>query len=153
MGPTDHVEIPPGSPKPLQTPCLWFRAPLGPSSHPHPLPRSSSLCKSPWLHLDLCRWPVVDLEANLSPWVCEKAQECKHLALPEGSSQETVSTDCLCCVDRCIWASEFSPRRNWVHGAGVSLKNVWKISKSLSMWQCTSLPRSVCKNWREWLLL
>ena len=36
---------------------------------------------------------MVDLEANLSPWVCEKAQECKHLALPQGSSQETVSTE------------------------------------------------------------
>uniref|UniRef100_A0A4W2CGQ1 Complement factor H n=1 Tax=Bos indicus x Bos taurus TaxID=30522 RepID=A0A4W2CGQ1_BOBOX len=67
LGPTDHVEIPPGSPKPLQTPCLWFCSPLGLSSHPHPLPRSSSLCKSPRWHLDLCRWPVVHLEASLSP--------------------------------------------------------------------------------------
>ena len=34
--------------------------------------------------------------------------------------------DCLCCVDRSIGASEFSPRRNWVHETGVSLKKVWK---------------------------
>ena len=98
LGPTDHVEIPPGSPKPLQTPCLWFCSPLGLSSHPHPLPRSSSLCKSPRWHLDLCRWPVVHLEANLSQWDCEKAHECEHLALPQGSSQETVSTETVFAV-------------------------------------------------------
>ena len=33
------------------------------------------------------------LEAILSPWVCEKPYECEHLALPQGNSQETVSTE------------------------------------------------------------
>ena len=153
MGPTDHMETPPGSPKPLQTPCLWSCSPLDPSSHPHPPPQGQ-LTRSPRWHLNLCRWPVVHLEANLSLWVCEKAQECEHLALPPGKQPGNCRhRDCLCCIDRRIWASEFSPRRNWVHGTGVSLKNVWKVSKSLPMWQCTSLPRSVCKDWREWLLL
>ena len=100
LGPTDHVEIPPGSPKPLQTPCLWFCSPLGPSSHPHPLPRSSSLCNSPRWHLDLCRWPVVHLEASLSPWVCSRMWAFD--IAPGKQPGNCRHRDCLCCVDRCI---------------------------------------------------
>ena len=111
MGSTDHVETPPGSPKPLQTLCLWF-SPLGPSSHLHPLPRASSLCKSPWWHLDLCRWPAGHLEANLSPWVCEKAHECEHLTLPQGSSQETVSTETVCAA----WIEAYELQNSFLGG-------------------------------------
>ena len=41
---------------------------------------------------------MVHLEANLSRWDCEKAHECEHLALPQGSSQETVSTETVFAV-------------------------------------------------------
>ena len=58
-----------------------------------PLPRASSLCRPPRWQMNICRWPVGHLEANWSPWVCEKAHKCEHLALPQGSSQKTVSTE------------------------------------------------------------
>ena len=80
-------------PQTIADTCLWSCSPLGPSSHPHPFPRASSLCRSPRWHPNLFRWPVGNLEANLSLWVCEKAHECEHLALPQGSTQKTVSTE------------------------------------------------------------
>ena len=41
---------------------------------------------------------MVHLETNLSLWVCEKAHECKHLALHQGSSQKTVGTETVFAV-------------------------------------------------------
>ena len=65
----------------------------GPLISSTPRPRASSLCRAPWWHLSLFRLPEGHLEASLSPWVCEKAHGCEHLALPQGSSQETVCTE------------------------------------------------------------
>ena len=52
------------------------------------------------------------LEAILSPWVCEKAHECEHLTLPQGSSQETVSTETVCAA----WIEAYELQNSFLGG-------------------------------------